>query len=81
MKIIQTIAFDDQKRRVVVFQRDDGSFGFDEQHASDNPSKSEWVPVGDHAATRFDAAASALIAARRHVPWLAEVRIDDASNE
>jgi len=81
MTIIQSIVFDDQKRRVIVFRRDDGSFGFEEQQASDNPSKPEWTPTSDHAATRFDAVAGALIAARRHVPWLAEARIDKAGDE
>jgi hypothetical protein len=78
MKIIQTILFDDRKRRVVVFQRDDGSFGFDEQHYAEDPLESPWLPTGDFAAARFDSAARALIEARKHVPWLAEARIDGA---
>ncbi len=74
MKIIQTIMFDDEKRRVVVFQRDDGSFGFEEQRYSEKPLESAWHEVGDHSAIRFETVAGALIEARGRVPWLAEAR-------
>jgi hypothetical protein len=76
MTIIQTIVFDDQKRRVVVFQRDDGSFGFEEQRYLVNALEKAWLPAGEHSDTRFDTAERALLEARRHVPWLAEARID-----
>ncbi|OAI42685.1 hypothetical protein AYO41_00695 [Verrucomicrobia bacterium SCGC AG-212-E04] len=78
MKIIQTIVFDDQKRRIVVLQRDDDSFGFEEQHLSVDHLGQAWIPVGDHSTIRFDTAERALIEARRFVPWLAEARIGDA---
>ena len=74
MKIIQTIMFDAEKRRVIVFQRDDGSFGFEEQRFAEKPLESAWHEVGDNSATRFDSEAGALIHARGRVPWLSEAR-------
>ena len=77
MTILQTIEFNDQKRRVVVFRRDDGSFGFEEQRFLLNPLEKAWLPLGEHSDARFDTAERALIEARKRVPWLAEVRLDD----
>ncbi len=46
MKTIQTITEDPGKRRVVIFQRDDGSFGFEAEYFSDDRPEMAWLPSG-----------------------------------
>jgi hypothetical protein len=70
VKTIQTIYNDSRKRRVIVFQRDDGSFGFDEEHFSDEPLEMAWLQVGYD--SRCDTVERALGEARGRVAWLAE---------
>jgi hypothetical protein len=70
MKTLQTIYDDSGKRRVVIFQRDDGSFGFDAEHFSDEPLEMAWLPSGFD--SRCDTAERALVEARGRVGWLAE---------
>jgi hypothetical protein len=71
MKTLETIYDDSRKRRVIVFQRDDGSFGFDEERFSDEPLEMAWLPYGPDC--RCDSAERALSEAHGRVPWLAEV--------
>ena len=70
VKTLQTIYDNSGKRRVIIFQRDDGSFGFDAEHLSDELLEMAWLP------SRFDShcdtAERALAEARGRVQWLAE---------
>jgi hypothetical protein len=70
MKTIQTIYDGSRKRRVVIFQRDDGSFGFDAEHFFDDPLEMAWLQSGFD--SRCDTAERALVEARGRVRWLAE---------
>jgi hypothetical protein len=71
MTTVQTITDETRKRRVVVFRRDDGSFGFEEERFSDEPLESAWIPFGRYSVCRCDTAERALVEARSRVPWLA----------
>lgn len=70
MKTIQTIYDGSRKRRVVIFQREDGSFGFDAEFFSDEPLEMAWLPSGFD--SRCDTADRALAEARGRVSWLSE---------
>jgi hypothetical protein len=70
MKTLETIYDASRKRRVIIFQRDDGSFGFDEERFSDEPLEMAWLPYDRDC--RCDSVERALSEARGRVPWLAE---------
>jgi hypothetical protein len=72
VNIIQTIYDNSQTRRVIIFQRDDGSFGFDEERFSDEPLEMVWLPSGRDC--RCDTAEGALIEAYGRVEWLVRKR-------
>ena len=77
MKTVQTIYDDSKKRRVIIFQRDDGTFGFDAEHFSDEPLEMAWLPSGFN--SFCDTAERALSEARGRVDWLAEISHEDAA--
>ena len=41
--VAETIYDKDKKRRVTIFQNQDGTFGFEEDYFSDDPSEQCWV--------------------------------------
>jgi hypothetical protein len=71
MKPVQAIYDDSKTRRAVIFQRDDGSFGFEEQKFSDEPRETAWIPVGRRDC-RCDTIERALAEVRGRVDWLSE---------
>jgi hypothetical protein len=79
MTTVQTIYDDAKKRRVVILQREDGSFGFEEQRFSDEPLELSWIPFGRYSVCHCDTAARALVEARGRVAWLSESVHDDVS--
>ncbi len=72
MTTIETIYDDAKKRRVVLFCREDGSFGFSEERFSDEPLEQAWIPAGRYSACRCDTIERVLPEARGRVSWLAE---------
>lgn len=58
-------------RCVDLFQRPDGSFGF-EEFRRDAEDGGAWTPVQYFSAMRHETRDTALLAARRVVRWLAE---------
>jgi len=70
MKRVETIYDQTKVRRVIVFARDDGSFGFQEERFSDDPMENAWLPFGRYSITRCDTAARALAEARARISWL-----------
>ena len=42
--VIKTIYSDDRKRRVIIFSRADGTFGFREEHFSADSLEQRWIP-------------------------------------
>lgn len=70
MKTIQTLYDEPKKRRVVIFEREDGSFGFEHQRFSEEPLEMAWIPFGQDC--RCDTPERALAEARGRVAWLGE---------
>ena len=72
MTNIQTIYDEDHKRRLIVFQRDDSTFGFMEECLSPEPTGTAWIPLSLDSTCRCDTAERVLAEARGRVPWLRE---------
>jgi hypothetical protein len=72
MKVVQTIANEDGTRRVEIYRRDRGTFGFRELRW--DPVESSWVSVGRYAESFSDSVDHTLLEARSRVPWLATLR-------
>jgi hypothetical protein len=68
-KVVRSINAPGDGRCVDLFQRPDGSFGF-EEFRRDPEDGSGWYPVGGFGAARFDDQVSCLTGARDAVPWL-----------
>ena len=69
MTTVQTIYDDAKKRRVIILQRPDGSFGFEEQGFSDEPLEMRWIPFGRYSVCHCDTAERALFVASGRVTW------------
>lgn len=68
-KVMQSINLDGDLVCVDVFQRPDGTFGFDEYRRDPEDGRG-WYSIGHHADAVFDDQDTALAAARRAVGWL-----------
>jgi hypothetical protein len=60
------------KRRIVIFQRCSGTYGFEEQRFLDGPLEYRWLPVGTFSKLIFDSEEQTLHAAHDLVPGLPE---------
>jgi hypothetical protein len=60
------------KRRVVIYQRCSGTYGFLEQHFLDGPTEFRWIDVGPTSKIVCDTEEDALREATRHISWLHE---------
>ena len=69
-KVIHSINLDGETICVDVFQRPDGSFGFDEFRRDPEDGRG-WYSIGYHGGKEFLSAELALKEARRMVSWLA----------
>ena len=68
-RVLRSINAEGETRCVDIFQRPDGSFGF-EEFRRDSEDNRGWFPIGRHDRTRFSSADDALTAARSRVVWL-----------
>ena len=68
-KVIRSINQVGEGLCVDLFQRPEGSFGF-EEYRRDPEDPRGWYPVGYHSAEQFSSADEALQAARLKVAWL-----------
>jgi hypothetical protein len=71
-KIVHSFNMDGELRCVDVFQRTDGSYGF-EEYRRDPEDGRGWFAVGYFGEERFGSPAETLVEAQRKVLWLAEV--------
>ncbi|TDR89670.1 hypothetical protein [Enterovirga rhinocerotis] len=69
--VFRSIENDHHDRCVDLFRRPDGSFGF-EEFRRDVEDRGHWTPVAWFSGLSHPTEESALAAARRAVPWLAE---------
>ena len=67
---MRTIFDGGRKRRVVIFSRGDGTFGFEELRLSEE--ESVWVPHGRYSVSFTDGEEAALAEAHSRVRWLTE---------
>lgn len=68
-KVIHSINQDGALLCVDIFQRPDGTFGFDEYRRDPEDGRG-WFSIGMHSGLLFESAASALAEARKRVVWL-----------
>jgi hypothetical protein len=66
----------DGKRKVQVFRREDGSFGFEALRYSDEPLELCWVPYGRFSECFAGDAQTAEAEARGRVDWLRDIEND-----
>jgi len=69
---VKTIYDDTGKRRAIIFQRDDGTFGFDEEYFSDDPLEKCWVSASLHGECRCDSLEIAIRETVGRVDWLSK---------
>ena len=67
--ILQTIWNADKTRRVDIFERADGSFGFEESHYGID--EQSWVSYGRYSESFTDTSEAAIREARARVSWAA----------
>lgn len=69
---VKVIYDDARKRRAIIFQRDDGSFGFCEEQWEDYSYGAGWTPAGPHSECRVESLETAMREVMGRVEWLAE---------
>lgn len=72
MTPLQVLYDSTKKRRIVIFQRPNGSYGFEEQRFSGDALEMAWIPQGKHATSVCASVELALAEARGRVAWMAE---------
>ena len=65
--VVQTIWNSDKTRRVDIFQRGDGSFGFEESHYG--LDEQSWILFGRYSESFTDTSEAAIREARARVSW------------
>lgn len=70
MTIVNELVAPDGKRKVQVFRRDDGSFGFESLRFSEEPLEMCWIPHGRFSECFAPTADIAEREARGRVDWL-----------
>jgi hypothetical protein len=74
-KIFNTVESTDGKRRLLVYRRDDGLFGFrEEEQVPDRRGNVCWTPNATIFAGIFETEISALQEARSQLPWFKAMR-------
>ena len=71
-KVLRSLNTPDGGRCVDIFQRPDGTFGF-EEFRRDVEDPSGWFPIGGHIGKCFDSEQAAYDQARACVSWLGDV--------
>ena len=69
--VLRSLETSDGARCVDLFQREDGSYGF-EIYRRDAEELSSWFAIGGFAEQRFSTVSDALSTAARHAPWITE---------
>jgi len=69
-KLVECIADETGRFRVIIFQREDGSFGFEDQTFSDEPTEQCWISRRRHSESFCDSARRAVKEAHQRVDGL-----------
>lgn len=68
-KVIQSVNLDGELICADIFQRPDGSFGFDEFRRDPEDGRG-WYSIGHYGGQVFDSAETAIAAAKEQIHWL-----------
>ncbi len=60
----------DRSRRVVIYKRDDGTFGIEQEYFSNEPRELCWIPRGGRTESFLDSLERAEAEARGRFEWL-----------
>jgi hypothetical protein len=74
--IVKEMIATDGKRKVQVFRRDDGSYGFESLRLSEEPLERSWIPHGRFSQCIAASAETAESEARGRVDWLRDEKDD-----
>jgi hypothetical protein len=74
---VKELMSQDGTRKVQIFRRDDGSFGFESWRFSDEPLEGCWIPDGRYAEHVAPTQEIAEREARSRVDWLREAGSDE----
>ena len=69
-KTVKCLPSPDGKKRVQLFRRDDGSFGFSAQKLATEYPSDAWIPTGRYSECFASDVSAAESEARARVPWL-----------
>ena len=68
MKVVRTIESTDGKRRLEIYRRDNGTYGFEDMKYGD--VEGSWFPAGRYSMGIFATEEDALTDAKGRVKWL-----------
>ncbi len=68
--VVQALYSKDGKHRVLIVQRDNGSFGFEEEYFSEDEWSRQWCRYSQNPFSICDSADTALREAKGRVQWL-----------
>ncbi len=72
MREVKSIYSSDRLRKVIIFERDEGAFGFQSWYFSKDPLEMTWIPDGPVTEPICDSAETAEREARGRVWWMSE---------
>ena len=75
MRIVKEILSPDKMRKVVIFERDDGTFGFETYRFSEDPYETDWAPYGKWSICYTPDAQTAEREARGRIEWLQDENV------
>jgi hypothetical protein len=70
LEVVRELLSADGRRKVKIFRRVNGTFGFSVWHFSDEPLEMAWIPAGYYSESFTPDAESAEREARSRVAWL-----------
>jgi hypothetical protein len=70
MTVVRTLSSTDGRRKVEIYRRDDGTYGFEAWNWSDEPLERCWIPYGNFSHCIAPNADGPEREARGRVPWL-----------
>ena len=71
-QVLHTLVDASEKRRVLIVRRDNGAYGFEEEHWSDEPLELCWIRHGQYPFSICDSEETALREAHGRIAWLAD---------
>ncbi len=75
--VLRTITDSTGKRRVLLLRRENGAFGYEVEHWSDEPMERCWIPLGQYPFSICGSEEIALREALGRVDWL-PAAVEDA---